>query len=192
MAPDEVVARIKTHLNNARIAQSARMALDVSGRTLMAINAAGDVLWRTPKAADLINALTEPDAASSGTMKDMQPKLLDIVRQQNRDVTVLESSRGQLQASFLGRVAPGEFLLSLRDGNGPQDDEILCELLGLTPREGEVLLWIAQGKQNRDIADILDCSHRTVNKHLEQIFAKMGVENRTAAATSAVRLLLEH
>ena len=60
VAPDEVVARIKTHLNNARIAQSARMALDVSGRTLMAINAAGDVLWRTPKAADLINALTVP------------------------------------------------------------------------------------------------------------------------------------
>ena len=54
-----------------------------------------------------------------------------------------------------------------------------------------MLLWTAQGKSNRDIAEILDCSPRTVNKHLEQIYSKLGVENRTAAAAIAVRLLID-
>jgi DNA-binding CsgD family transcriptional regulator len=62
-------------------------------------------------------------------------------------------------------------------------------MLALTQRESEVLLWIARGKSNRDIADILTLSPRTVNKHLEQIFTKLGVENRTSAAALAVRTL---
>jgi DNA-binding CsgD family transcriptional regulator len=53
--------------------------------------------------------------------------------------------------------------------------------LGLTTREREVLSWLSKGKTNRDIAQILGLSPRTVDKHLEQIYAKLGVENRTAA-----------
>ncbi len=55
----------------------------------------------------------------------------------------------------------------------------------LTPRETEVLTWLARGKTNRDIADILGMSPRTVNKHLEHIFEKLGVETRAAAAALA-------
>jgi DNA-binding CsgD family transcriptional regulator len=62
---------------------------------------------------------------------------------------------------------------------------VLHEKLSLTVRESEVLLWTARGKSNRDIGDILKLSPRTVNKHLEQIYAKLGVENRTAAAAIA-------
>tara|TARA_R110002049_G_scaffold199259_1_gene369291 strand:- start:531 stop:761 length:231 start_codon:yes stop_codon:yes gene_type:complete len=51
----------------------------------------------------------------------------------------------------------------------------------LTPREHEVLRWIAEGKGNRDIADVLGISLRTVEKHIENVLRKMGVENRTAA-----------
>ena len=58
--------------------------------------------------------------------------------------------------------------------------------LGLTTREGEVLSWLSKGKTNRDIAQILGLSPRTVDKHLEQIYSKLGVENRTAAAAIAV------
>jgi DNA-binding CsgD family transcriptional regulator len=56
----------------------------------------------------------------------------------------------------------------------------------LTAREVEVLSWIAKGKTNRDIAEILGMSHRTVNKHLEHIYTKLGVETRTAAAAFAM------
>ena len=60
---------------------------------------------------------------------------------------------------------------------------------GLTQREAEVLLWISYGKPNRVISEILVISPRTVNKHLEQIFEKLGVETRAAAAAFAVRVI---
>ena len=56
----------------------------------------------------------------------------------------------------------------------------------LTEREVEVLRWVACGKTNRDIGDILGASPATVKKHLERIYAKLGVETRTAAATMAI------
>jgi DNA-binding CsgD family transcriptional regulator len=52
-----------------------------------------------------------------------------------------------------------------------------------------VLKWIACGKSNRDIGEILGLSPRTVNKHLEQIYVKLGVENRASAAVMASRML---
>lgn len=59
------------------------------------------------------------------------------------------------------------------------------EALGITPREAEVLSWVAQGKTNREVGMILGSSARTVQKHLEHIFQKIGVESRTAAILKA-------
>jgi DNA-binding NarL/FixJ family response regulator len=64
------------------------------------------------------------------------------------------------------------------------------EALGLTPREAEVLLWVAQGKSNADIAGILGCAENTVKVHLARIFEKLGVENRNAAAMQAIDVLI--
>lgn len=61
--------------------------------------------------------------------------------------------------------------------------------LGLTNREAEVLLWVAQGKSNADVACILGMSEKTVKQHLGSIFAKLGVENRNAASLQAVEVL---
>ena len=80
-------------------------------------------------------------------------------------------------------------LLRLVDRHRGTDEEQLAKAFGLTLREAEVLLWIAHGKANKEIADILEMSPRTVNKHLEQIFNKLVVEKRTSAATMAVRVL---
>lgn len=55
----------------------------------------------------------------------------------------------------------------------------------LTPREREVLEWVAKGKTNLEVGIILRLSPRTVQKHLEHLFIKLGVENRTAAAAIA-------
>src|SRR5262245_6741339 len=63
------------------------------------------------------------------------------------------------------------------------------EKLGLTPREAEVLLWVAQGKSNADIAIITSTSEKTVKNHLTNLFRKMGVENRNAATVCALELL---
>jgi DNA-binding NarL/FixJ family response regulator len=62
----------------------------------------------------------------------------------------------------------------------------LAPALGLTPREAELLSWVVQGKTNPEIAIILAIKLTTVKKHLESIFAKLGVENRTAAVTLAL------
>jgi DNA-binding CsgD family transcriptional regulator len=59
------------------------------------------------------------------------------------------------------------------------------EALGLTQREAEVLCWVAQGKTNREVGMILGASARTVQKHLEHVFQKIGVESRTAAILKA-------
>jgi DNA-binding NarL/FixJ family response regulator len=67
--------------------------------------------------------------------------------------------------------------------------ERLRRLLGLTQREAEVLIWVSRGKASRDIAAILSLSPRTVTKHLEQIYGKLGVENRTSASALVVRAL---
>ena len=66
--------------------------------------------------------------------------------------------------------------------------EPLC-VLGLTPRVAEVLLWVAQGKTNSDVASILGVSESTVKKHVQEIFEKLGVETRSAAALRALEIL---
>jgi len=58
----------------------------------------------------------------------------------------------------------------------------------LTAREREVLEWVAAGKTSRDIAAILGASPRTIEKHLERIYDKLGVETRTAAAMRALHI----
>jgi DNA-binding CsgD family transcriptional regulator len=91
----------------------------------------------------------------------------------------------QLRLQYMGKLGPNEFLLRLAKDAGTDTPAEFSSELGLTTREGEVLSWLSKGKTNRDIAQILGLSHRTVDKHLEQIYAKLGVENRTAAAAIA-------
>jgi DNA-binding CsgD family transcriptional regulator len=61
--------------------------------------------------------------------------------------------------------------------------------LGLTPRAAEALLWLAQGKTNSDIAAILGITESTVKKHVQEMFDKLGVETRGAAAVRALEVL---
>ena len=72
------------------------------------------------------------------------------------------------------------------DFNSP---EPLQAAFDLTPREAEVLLWVAQGKSNGDVAAILNMSEKTAKQHLGSCFQKMGVESRTAATLAAVEVL---
>lgn len=65
----------------------------------------------------------------------------------------------------------------------------LEETLGLTPREAEVLLWVAQGKSNPEISVILGMAEKTVKVHLSHIFEKLGTDNRNAATVEALSIL---
>ena len=91
-----------------------------------------------------------------------------------------------------GEVGLGETMWLLRLRVAGEVGEAPASRLAtaaLTPRETEVLSWIAKGKTNRDVAEILGMSPRTVNKHLEHVFEKLGVETRAAAAALASREL---
>ncbi len=76
------------------------------------------------------------------------------------------------------------FLYRLSEELAGTREATLRFAFGLTGREAEVLVWIAAGKSNRDISEILGISPRTVNKHLEQVFAKLSVENRATARSA--------
>jgi DNA-binding NarL/FixJ family response regulator len=193
IVPDELLARIRVHLANARLANSARAALDASGRYLLASNTAGGVLWCTPQTAKLLG-LAFLDFHGEGYMlpSDVQEWLHRRTRSEMAaDQVALSSSTSaiKLQLAYVGQISPDEILLRLLEGEFEDDNLVLKRKLQLTQRESEVLMWIARGKSNRDIADILSLSPRTVNKHLEQIYAKLGVENRASAAALAVRML---
>jgi DNA-binding response OmpR family regulator len=193
IVPDELLARIRVHLANARLANSARAALDASGRYLLATNAAGGVRWCTPQTAKLLG-LAFVDFHGEGYMlpSDVQEWLQRRARRESAsDQVALSSSTSaiKLQLAYVGQIGSDEILLRLLEGEFENDNLVLKRKLQLTQRESEVLMWIARGKSNRDIAEILDLSPRTVNKHLEQIYAKLGVENRASAAALAVRML---
>lgn len=88
----------------------------------------------------------------------------------------------------MGQSGVSESMLLLFVSNHARNPARALEV-PLTPRETEVLSWLAKGKTNRDIADILGMSPRTVNKHLEHMFEKLGVETLSAATAVAAQLL---
>jgi DNA-binding NarL/FixJ family response regulator len=186
---EELVARIRVHLNNARLGLSARAALDAAGRFLLATDRSGKVLWSTPQANRLL-AMGFADFAGQGCLP---AACLDGSNgEQGGEGVVLLSERLQrkVRVTLIGQIGANEFLLRVaEEGQGSQDVQRLKERFSLTARESEVLFWLAGGKSNRDIGTILGLSPRTINKHLEQVFSKLRVENRTTAATLALRSL---
>jgi DNA-binding response OmpR family regulator len=193
VAPDEVIARIGVHLSNARLTRSAQIALDAAGRFLLAANREGCVLWATPQATRLIEQ-------ASGTSGVVLPQAVTqwlracadnplTARQTSLTAAFHADGQHRLQVTYIGQVGPDEQLLRLVAEQSGSDEILLRERLALTSRGAEVLLWLSRGKSNRDIAEILGLSPRTINKHLEQMFEKLGVENRASATALAVRTL---
>src|SRR6202051_3485171 len=131
IVPDELLARIRVHLANARLANNARAARDVSGRYLLATNTSGGVLWCTPQTAKLLG-LAFGDFHGEGDL--LPPKVQEWLQKcahadvKSGDSIPLESERSplKLQLSFVGQVAPEEILLRLGGGEFQNDK------LGLT------------------------------------------------------------
>jgi DNA-binding response OmpR family regulator len=190
---DELRARIRVHLRNARSAQSARVALDAAGRHLLAVRGDGSILWSTPRATRLINAATGSEDGVDIVVRHIAGWMSGEGSKALRDNAFSVDSGGQaaLQLAFLGAIGPEEYLFRLTASDRHSDEGALRQHFSLTQRESEVLLWIAKGKANRDIGEILGLSARTVNKHLEQIYVKLGVENRASAAVKAAHVLHE-
>lgn len=182
----ELMARMRVHLANSRLTLSARIALDATGRFLLAMDRQGRLLWATPQAASLLAASFDGFEAERFALA---PELAERLGNAQDGRLALAGGRRRLELTYLSRTGPDEVLLRLTEAEEGGDEGFLKHQLALTAREAEVLVWLARGKPNRDISEILGISPRTVNKHLEQIFSKLGVENRASATALAVRAL---
>ncbi|UIJ71753.1 response regulator transcription factor [Aurantimonas sp. HBX-1] len=181
---EQILARMRVHQENARMTRAARLALDTTGRFLLAVDGDGTVRWMTPQARRLLTGEGDADPLPGALAGELQ--------RLRRGEAARHPGNPGLGFALLGQIGADEFLLRLSRAEGDETDAAaLRDGFGLTAREAEVLLWIARGKSNRDVAEILALSPRTVNKHLETIFRKLGVENRSAATASAMNLLAE-
>jgi DNA-binding response OmpR family regulator len=189
---DELLARIRVHLANARVSSGTHAALDAAGRFLLATDRQGRLLWCTPKAKKLMNELFPTQSIEDAALPVQVLDRLLQLREENHEANSsagIEVNGRRLEISMLSPLGPDELLFRLTEASVSAEERQLQQALSLTVREADVLLWISRGKSNREIGEILNISPRTVNKHLEQIFVKLGVENRAAAAARAVRTL---
>ncbi len=191
---DVLFARIRVHLANARTTQSARHALDTAGRTLLATDRDGEILWCTPQAVKLIEEVL-PGWDGAALPEPLRSWLRGVAKAQGTvpaPPTIAIDAARRLIFSLLSATSESEILFRISIDGTDAQAAVLRRQYSVTGREAEVLLWVAQGKSNRDIAEILGLSPRTVNKHLETIYQKLGVENRASAAIAAVKALDEH
>ena len=215
LKPKEVLARMNVHLQGARRARQqarqagqARNALDAFGYASITVRMPeGRVIWQTSLARELLLRYAGTTApAMPGAMRDWLRQHLPATRQGvEPPPLVLVQGAAELQvrvhqqtgdedgaaegdsASGESDGVAGDWLLILREVSDAAAIEAMRLALKLTAREAEVLYWVAKGKTNKDIGDILGSSPATAKKHLERIYVKLGVETRTAAAAVALK-----
>lgn len=188
----ELLARVQVHLARARAERTAVASLDATGRMMLATDGSGALLWCTPLAERALARFDPGWNRREGRLPAaMAAPVQRLCAQPEHGAVKLKAERGTglLELAFVSRLNPREILLRLCEADPAKDAERLGAALSLTPREAEVLLWVGYGKGNREISEILSISSRTVHKHLERVFEKLGVETRSAAAVMAIRVL---
>lgn len=192
--PPEVLARVRTHLDlraarlslqskNDRLEAEIALRLDAEAqlaqsldRALLIADREGRLVFQTLRATHLLFkhlAHHEPGR--------LPPELATAERYQSAAGTLLLHR-------FVEQGNDALTVLYLVEEHAPPGPAELTKL-GVTPRQAEVLYWVAQGKTNSEIAIILGTSPRTAEKHVEQLLERLGVENRVAAAAQANEVL---
>lgn len=190
----EVIARVHSHLASAKQMKQARSALDAFGQATISVRPeTGRITWQTALARRLLASYFDAEQEKApaailnwiaATSERLQSDPAAVATPYN----IVQASR-RLIFTLHDQTADGEWLLVLREENDAAQIEALITGFQLTRKEAEVLYWVSKGKTSPDIGDILGSSPRTVNKHLEHIYEKLGVETRTAAANMALTRL---
>jgi DNA-binding NarL/FixJ family response regulator len=176
-AESEVLARVRTHLEISRLRRS---LADELALRLDAENQIARSLDRAVVVADATGAMV----FASRLAEDLLHRhCADYV--EPRLPPSLAAPGGGLLVRRFEEPGRSDLTLLILEEHVPSANPKVLMTLGLTPREAEVLFWIAQGKSNPDIATILGTGVRTIHKHVENIFRKLGCETRAAAALTA-------
>ncbi|MEN9490311.1 MAG: hypothetical protein RJA63_760, partial [Pseudomonadota bacterium] len=168
----------------------ARNALDAFGQATLSVHVdSGRITWQTPLARRLMSEYFESDRdyAPIALLDWISHSLARYTAELVREVPPFPVNCGAKRLIFHlhEQTGDGEWLLVLQEESDSAQVEALIACFRLTQKEAEVLYWVMKGKTSPDIGEILSISPRTVNKHLEHVFEKLGVETRTAAANLA-------
>lgn len=194
--PAEVLARIEVHLSQTRNRLRAERLLQHVDFAAISVNAEGRIGWLTPAAEQWLVEFNQQQAEVEPltAVHDLLPfKVLQCFQNWLQRLAKLggDAADFKLASGFGLSISPcehaDEYLLLLQREDAEWTPEVLREKLKLTFREAEILMWIARGKTNKEIGIILDTSPRTVNKHLEHIFEKLGVSTRAAAVAMVLQ-----
>lgn len=184
---------IRPHLiqafHNSRLFSSLSIGLDQQNRGSIVATRSGKISFMTQNARQYLERYAGEIKGDllPDTVRPWLQTRLQTSDSMRLDELQLPCENGRLTIRALSSVLDEEQHLVLQEKKEDQGFEKLCQL-GLTRREAEVLFWVSQGKRNSEIGMILGTRPRTVTKHLERIFQKLGVETRTAATAIA----LEH
>lgn len=187
--PKEVLARMGVHLQGARLARQTRNALDAFGYASITVRPSdGRLMWQTPLARELLKTYygTSAPETPAAILQWLRRHLNEAERQIEPPRLSAQMGARRLTIRLHQQTGDDDWLIVMREVSDASIIEAMSLAFKLTAREAEVLYWVVKGKINRDIADILGASPATVKKHLERIFAKLGVETRTAAAGMAM------
>jgi DNA-binding response OmpR family regulator/DNA-binding CsgD family transcriptional regulator len=193
--PPEVLARIEVHLAQARNLQRTEQALQHQAFSALTCHLTGQITWLTPAAKQWFKEFAESKALSleAGPGNLLPQQMISVLQKQaalmqndaseNADILIIPG----FSIKLLPCHYSGEYLMTLHRKSTEWNIESMHSVLGLTLRETEILMWISRGKTNKEIGLILDGSPRTVNKHLEHAFEKLGVSTRAAAVAIALK-----
>ncbi|WP_109995047.1 response regulator transcription factor [Salinisphaera sp. LB1] len=186
LKPDEIRVRIEAHLKRIRLQRQADMVVNAGGRAALITAADGGIRWHSSRAVQLLRRYFDVDI--DGRLPFGLLRWLEHAESVSRPYEVTREL-GRLSIRYAGPAEEGGVILTLVEFDDQAAIDDFVARFSLTRRQAEVLLWISRGKTNRDIAEILDMKPRTVNKHLEHIFPKLGVETRAAAAAIALQTI---
>jgi DNA-binding response OmpR family regulator len=187
---EEVLARIATHIKRSRSLQKAQCSIDAFGKAGMTVDERGAITWQTQHAEQWLDEYCNRDTHPN-EWKRLQHWINVMVSGKQSMPTQITFSinANRLCIHYGGIISGSDHLLLLEEQRVDFAAKRMTDEWHLTAREAEVICWLTAGKTNRDIAEILNMSPRTVNKHLEHIYVKLGVETRAAAVAIAFKAM---
>ncbi len=188
--PSEVLARVEAQLSQKRDTIRIEQTLNHIEFAALTFNDSGRITWLSNTADSILADCFSIGPVTSYYNELLPPvlhsQLLSKIQKEKIDFIGKQSKINYI-AKLVSCSLANEQMLFIEKNNEEWNQASLKITFGLTAREAEILMWISRGKTNKEVGLILDTSPRTINKHLEHVFEKLGVPTRTAAVVKVLK-----